>query len=113
MTERWRYGDNGSVGDRAPSVFVIPNSNRLHIRVSTHADKNHGVDSDHVFHVGKSYKVSILVDSDRVALAVDDKVVTARILGQIYPIKDVVAFVSDHHYHPTNAYIRNLVFKNN
>lgn len=112
MTERTNNA-NTSTRSRAPAIWVFPNAHRLHFRISTVSSANQGIDSPHIFKIGHTYHVTYLVDSNRVTLMVDGKIISSVMVGNVYEVNDAVVFVSDYHYWGSAAEVGSFEFRNN
>lgn len=92
----------------------MPNDTRLSFRTPTTPKDNVGLDTEKGrFVIGETYDISFLVDSDRVAVAIDGVVEQSIILGHLDSREDVWTYVSDQAFHPSPSSIRHAELKNN
>jgi len=101
-------GDCCGLGQRSPSIWVIPGQTSLHVRIGDQNDGNWGVDTS-ALTIGKETKFKLVTNGKNVTVSLDDKVITAQQPSKRATGNGFKIFLSDPYYGEANVTVDNLI----
>ena len=91
-------GDCCGIGQRIPAVWVIPNSYELHIRFSTNANGNDGINTNANLGPNKSYLITLVFDGDNFTYYIDNAKTKNTYSGIKSRSRDTQLYIGDPYY---------------
>jgi hypothetical protein len=87
-------------GDRAPSVWIFPdNTTRLHMRFSTNADRNDGLDTSYLPNLYEPVFITMVFNGNNFKHYLNGMLVDSRDYGSIVPrTPDTILYIGDPWY---------------
>jgi Concanavalin A-like lectin/glucanases superfamily/Collagen triple helix repeat (20 copies) len=87
-------------GDRAPSVWIFPdNTTRLHMRFSTNADRNDGIDTSYLPNLYEPVFITMVFNGNNFKHYLNGMLVDSRDYGSIVPrTPDTILYIGDPWY---------------
>lgn len=101
----------GNPGDRAPAVWIFPdNTTRLHMRFSTNADHNDGLDTSYLPNLYEPVFITMVFNGNNFKHYLNGMLVDSRDYGSIVPrTPDTILYIGDPwHFQDDGIQIRNF-----